>query len=224
MCLCLFHNKLRHSNQWQRLQSICGICIFRTKMGYRPWNSCVLLEIFVCVCMCVCARMYGFVCLSVLLYLFLFFLFTRVACIISLLHSNYKMHWIHFTIEQKTSAPTPYPWYGDSEWRKHLIWFSSVPDCSSLTAVKRWSKSARRVWLASRFKWLEHSKLINNQLICPLLQNRHAPSLQHQGILKQCSSVLWPYRDAYARTHTRTHTKIHTVHTHRHTRYSHRPT
>lgn len=33
---------------------------------------------------------------------------------------------------------------------------ASLRFCSSLTALKRWSKSVSGVWLVSQFKWLEH--------------------------------------------------------------------
>lgn len=84
---------------------------------------------------------------------------------------------------------------------------------------EKWSKSASGVWLPSQFKWLEHSKLINNQLICPLPREKDtlSPTLEREGALKQCSSVLLQCRGACA------YTQVHGTHTHAtaRTKYSH---
>lgn len=97
-----------------------------------------------------------------------------------------------------------------------MIWFSSVPpkviclaeflqfsDCT-----EKMIKVSERSVISVSVQVIRTSKLINNQLICPLLQNRHTPSLQHHGILKQCSSVPSPFSGAH--THSRKCSHKHT--------------
>lgn len=83
---------------------------------------------------CVCAGMCGFVCLSMRLHLCLHVSVCVCLCIIAPSHSNYKPHLIHFPIDAKkkkkkisTNTLSLCSFRGHWEWRKHLIWFSSVP-------------------------------------------------------------------------------------------------
>ncbi len=107
ICLWYFLQKLRHSAQ-NRSESGTQtvICLwymyFLNENGLQTIKQlCLdLLETCVCACMCVLARlsMRPYLCLHVSLCVCL--------CIIAPSHSNYKMHLIHFLIEEKKNIST----------------------------------------------------------------------------------------------------------------------